>query len=110
MVPGRGLDGDPAQVREFADRCFSSEPSVATGFDPAKGHLRLIMHGGTIDVADAGFDALGDFKSTGNIAAEHSRRQTVLAVVRQPDGFVHGMEAGYGNARPKGFFPKNLHL
>ena len=54
------LHGDPAQFGEFGDAGLTAEAAVARCLDAAEGHLRFVMHGGAVDVADAGFDAGGD--------------------------------------------------
>src|SRR5579875_24218 len=50
------LDGDPAQLGELLGRPFAAEAAPAAGLDAAERHLRLVMHGGVVDVADAALD------------------------------------------------------
>ena len=69
IMLGGILDRDPAQVCEFGDRRLAAEAAVAAALDAAEGHLRLIMHRRTIDVADAGFDPRRDCHGPLDVAA-----------------------------------------
>ncbi|MNO04147.1 hypothetical protein D3C81_2250720 [compost metagenome] len=64
------LQGDPAQLGELVDGRAAAEAAVATRLDPAKRHLRLVVHGRAIDMADARLDPLGQGQRTAGVAAE----------------------------------------
>jgi len=59
-VPGSCLDGDPAQFGEGVDAGPSAKAAIAGSLDAAEGHLRLVMDGGAVDMADARFDLASD--------------------------------------------------
>ena len=48
------LDRDPAQLGELVDHRLAAEAAVAGRLDAAERHLRLVVHGRAVDVADAG--------------------------------------------------------
>ncbi len=48
-----GLDCDPAQLGELVDRRAAAEPAITAGFHPTEGNLGFVLHGRTVDVADA---------------------------------------------------------
>src|SRR5690606_23405626 len=58
IVTGLGGDADPAQVGKFGDARLAAETAQARGLGAAEGHLRLVLHGGAVDVTDSRFDAL----------------------------------------------------
>src|SRR5690606_27968180 len=78
---GGVLDGDPAQLRELGDAGPAAETAMTRRLDPAEGGLRLVVHGGAVDVAYAGFQPLGKTHGAADVAAEHRRRQAIVAVV-----------------------------
>ncbi len=59
VMPGTVLQGHPTQLGEMLDGRLAAKAAVTTGLDPAKGHLRLIVHGRPVDVANARLDPLG---------------------------------------------------
>ncbi len=52
-MPWSVLHGHPAQLREVLNRGLAAKTAVTAGLDPTKGHLRFVMHGRAIDMADA---------------------------------------------------------
>src|SRR5690606_5743757 len=57
IMARRGLDGNPTQVRELMDTRGTAEAADTAAFHAAKRHLRLIMNGGSVDVANTGLNA-----------------------------------------------------
>ena len=53
VLAGGGLNGDPAQFGELVDAGLAAKPAIAAAFHAAKWHLRFVVHGGAIDVANA---------------------------------------------------------
>src|SRR5262245_56728759 len=102
IVPVPRLDGDPPQLRELGDRGLSAEAAVAGVLDPAEGHLRLVVDGGAVDVADAGVDALGDGKSAGDVAAEDGGGEAIGRVVGDADRLLVAPDAHHRRHRPEG--------
>src|SRR5437879_6420288 len=70
IVPGGRLDRNPTQFGELTNGSVTSKASVAASLYTAKRHLRFVMHGRTVDVADARLDLPGDIESTRDVAAE----------------------------------------
>jgi hypothetical protein len=67
------FDRDPAHLRECIDACLSAESAIARILDTSEWHLRLIVYGGTVDVADAGADLSRHTQASGSIAREDRR-------------------------------------
>ncbi len=84
---GGVLNRDPAQVGEFGDCRFAAEAAVAAALDAAEGHLRLVVHGRAVNVADAGFDPRCNRHCPLDIPAEDGGGQAVFGVVGDADGF-----------------------
>src|SRR4051794_18628575 len=74
------LDRDPTQIGEFGDCRLAAETAVTAALDAAERHLRLVVHGRAIDMADAGFDACGNRHRPLDVAAEDRGRQAVFGV------------------------------
>lgn len=53
------LQRDPSQFGEFRNARRAAETAVTGGLHPAEWNLRLIVNGGSVDVANAAFDASG---------------------------------------------------
>ena len=58
-----GFNGDQAQIGELGDGSFPAEAAVATGFDPAEGHLRFVVNRAAIDMAHPRLDLFRDLQS-----------------------------------------------
>ena len=89
----RVLDRDPAKLGELVDCRSAAEPPVAASLGAAERHLRLVVHRGTVDVADSRLHPLGDLQCAQHVAPEHSRRQPVLGGVRDAHRFVDALDA-----------------
>src|SRR4051794_25659232 len=81
VAAGAVLDRHPAQLGELVQRRVAAEAAPAGGLDAAEGHLRLVVDGGAVDVADAGLDLPGDGLRRRHVAAEHRGAEAVLGVV-----------------------------
>src|ERR1017187_8324895 len=88
IVGGRAADRHPAKFGEFLKAGFAAEATVAAVLDSAERHLRLIVNGGAIDVADSGFEALGHSEGFVYVAAEDGARQTVRRVIGDANGVL----------------------
>src|SRR3954447_18569021 len=84
-----GLDGDPAQIGELGDAGLAAEAAVARSLHAAERHLRFVMYGRAVDVADAAFDPLRHRQRTRDVSAEYGGRKAILGVVGEPHGVVH---------------------
>src|ERR1700734_3467521 len=104
------LDCNPAKLREFVDARFATEAAIARGLHASKRHLRFVMDGRPIDVADPGLDALCKLDRTRNVAAEDRRREAVVGLVGQSDRFLRGAYAGDRHLRAKGLLAEEAHL
>src|SRR5688572_28219118 len=62
VMPRLGLDRDPSQLGEGIDAGLAAEAAVARRLHPAERHLRLVVHGRAVDVADARLDPPGDLE------------------------------------------------
>src|SRR3954447_23632779 len=81
-VVTRGLlDRDPTELGELLERGRAAEAPPARLLDAAEGHLRLLVPGGRVDVADAGLEPAGDVPSGGDAAREYRRGEAVRRVV-----------------------------
>ena len=76
VVAWQRLDRDPAQLRELLERRPATEPPEAARLHATERHLRLVVDGRVVDVADAAFDPLGQLE----------RRRHVLARTPPPTG------------------------
>src|SRR5690606_38173695 len=81
-----GLQADPPELGEGIDPRLATEAAIAGRLHAAERHLRLVLDGRAVDVADAAFEPLRHPERSGRVAAEHRGRETVLAVVRDRDG------------------------
>src|SRR5690348_2193763 len=88
VVPLMRLDGDPAQHGEFGDPGRPAEAAVAGVLGAAERHLRLVLHCGTVNVANAGVDASRNRQGAGDVPAEYRCREAKFGVVGDPDGVV----------------------
>src|SRR5690606_30892562 len=71
VVPRLGLDGDPAQLGESVDPRLAAEAAIARGLHAPERHLRLVLHGRPVDVADARLDLARHPEPLRNVAGEH---------------------------------------
>jgi hypothetical protein len=99
-MPRQRLDGDPARFGEAIDALPPAELAIAGGADAAEGHLGFVVHGGAVDVADAGVDAAGDGQAVHDVAVEHAGGKAVGAVVGEFHGVigVAGADDGHDGA------------
>src|SRR4051812_47216430 len=63
-------DRQPSQIRELLDGRLAAEAAIAGTLDAAERHVRLVMDGWPVDVADAGLEARRDGHRPLNVAAE----------------------------------------
>src|SRR3546814_9795017 len=84
-MAGLGLHRDPAQLSETVDPGLAAETAVAGVAHAAKGHLRLVMHGGTVDVAHARPDLPCDAQPPRRVAGEDRGGEAIVAVVGDAD-------------------------
>src|ERR1700746_4046128 len=100
-MPTAVLNGDPPEFRNSpGGRPRAEPPEAAVTYTP-EWHPRLVVHGRPIDVADAGFDPLGQFKRVCHIRTEDGARQAVVGVVGDLDcGFLRiGRDDGWHTPR-----------
>src|SRR3954470_7251576 len=77
-VVTRGLlDRDPAELGELLERGRAAEAAPARLLDAAERHLRLVVQGGGVDVADAGLEPACDVPGGGDAAREDRRGEAV---------------------------------
>ena len=101
VVHRLGLDGDPAELGELVDRRLAAEAPVAAGLDAAEGHLRLVVDGRPVDVANARFDLLRHPQPAAEVAGEDRRRQAVFGVVGDLDRLLLAVDPDDGDHRPE---------
>ncbi|MNG36079.1 hypothetical protein D3C84_1229950 [compost metagenome] len=65
------------------NRRTPAKAAITAGLHPAKGHVRLIVNGRSIDVADARFHTLGQRQRARRVTAEDGRREAELRIVGQ---------------------------
>src|ERR1700730_17072232 len=97
-MPTAILNGDPPEFGEFLEGRTRAEPPAT--YTP-EWHPRLVVHGRPIDVADAGFDPLGQFKRVCHIRAEDGARQAVARVVGDLDRSFLRIGCNDGRDRPE---------
>src|SRR4029077_16942606 len=109
-MPTASLNGDPPEFGEFLEGRTRAEPPEAAVTYTPEWHPRLVVHGRPIDVADAGFDPLGQFKRGCHIRTEDCARQSVAGVVRDLDrGFLR-IGRDDGRDRPEGLLAIYPHF
>src|SRR5579863_6205632 len=91
-MAGLRFDRNPAQFRELLDARFAAKASVAGRAHTAEWHLRFVVYGRSIDVANPRANLTGNAQATRRVASEYRGRQPVLAVIGDADGigFVFG--------------------
>src|SRR5690606_34929686 len=102
IVSRRRLDRNPAQLRKRVDTRLAAEAPVSRRLHPAERHLRLIVHGGTVDVTDAALDLPCELQAFGDVASEDRRRETVLRIVRELHRLLGGLHARDRHLRTEG--------
>src|SRR5690349_7761047 len=60
----------PTQFGELGDTRLAAEASESAFLDAAEWHVRLVMHGRPVDVADARFDLACDIQRASTVATE----------------------------------------
>ena len=108
-APLRAADRDPAQLGELLERRATSEAAEAGRLDSAERHLRLVVDGGAVDVADAGLEPAGHVEGPRHVAAEDGARQPVLGVVGDADGLVDAVDRDDGDDRAEGLLGVEAH-
>lgn len=109
-MPRPVLQGDPTQLRKVFNRSLAAKAAVAAGLDPAKRHLRLVVHGRAVDMANARLHPLRQGQRTPGVATEDRRRQAELRVVGQTQqGFV-SITAQQHRHRPERLFAVQTHV
>src|ERR1039458_8767159 len=88
LVGGRSAECHPSKLSEFLKAGFCAESTVGAGLDSAERHLRLIVNGGAIDMADSGFETLGHSEGLVHVAAEDGTRQAVRRVIGDANGVL----------------------
>src|SRR5581483_7864896 len=104
------LDRDPAQLGELVDAGFAAKATVARSLHASERHLRLVMHGRSIDVADSGLDLLRQLDASSNVASEDRRGKAVLGVVRELYGLLGRLDARDRHLRAEGLLPEQRHV
>src|SRR3954452_19063133 len=88
-VVTRGLlDRDPAELGELLERGGAAEAAPARLLDAAERHLRLVVHGGGVDVADARLEPARDVPGGGDAAREDRGGEAVRRVVGHAHRFL----------------------
>ena len=87
----------------------AAETAIAGGLDAAERDLRFIAHRRAVDVADAGFDALGDRHRAHDVAAENGGGKSIFGVVGDAHGFVDALDADDRFHRPEALFRIDAH-
>lgn len=70
-----------------------AELAVSRRLDASEGHLRFVVHGGPVDVADARLDSGCDLPGTRDIAAEYRGSQPELVVICAGHGLLHTFDS-----------------
>jgi hypothetical protein len=78
------LDRDPAEIRKSIDPGSATKTAITRRLDAAEWHLRLVVHGRSIDVAHPRLDLFGNPKAARGISSENRRGKSILGIVRQP--------------------------
>ena len=99
-MSGLALNRDPAQLGETVYAGLAAETAVSGRAHPAEGHLRLVVHGGAVDVADARSDPAGDGEPSRRIACENGGRQAIVAIVRHADGVLLVLDVTADDGEP----------
>src|SRR5690606_24966289 len=110
IVAWRGLHGYPAQLGELVDARLAAETAETAALDAAERHLGLVVHGGAVDVADAGLDAGRHLPGARGVLAEHRRRQAVVVVVGDRDGLFDAVDAHNALYRPERLVAVDFHV
>src|SRR6185437_2094927 len=103
-------DRDPAGRRELVEDLPGAEAAPPGGFDAAERGGRLVVDGGTVDVADARLDPGGDRLGALDVPAEDRGGQPVFGVVGQPHRVVDAVGGDHRNDRAKRLLAVEPHL
>lgn len=82
------LQRDPSQFGEFRNARRAAKTAVTGGLHSTERHLRLVVNGGSVDVANAAFDASGYRECFCLIPAENSCGKTKLGFVGDTDCLI----------------------
>src|SRR5262245_49145576 len=104
------LGCDPAKLGEFLERRLAPESAPAAGLYAAEGHRWLVVDGGVVDVADAGFKPARNVHRSVHISAEHCRGQFVLGVVSDAHRLLDAVDRHDRDDRPEGLFVVHPHI
>ncbi|ABA49037.1 hypothetical protein BURPS1710b_1050 [Burkholderia pseudomallei 1710b] len=109
IVARSRLHGDPAQIGELGDARLAAEVAEAAVLHAAERHLRLVVNGRPVHVADPRFDPRGNAHRARDVAAEHRRRQAERVVVRARDRRLLARDAHDALHRPERFLRVEAH-
>jgi hypothetical protein len=84
IMPHTTLNCYPAQRGEF----LNAKPSVTGCFHSPKGHLRFVMDGRTVDMADTAFNSFRKGPGPRDISAEDRSRQAEFGIIRDAQRLI----------------------
>src|SRR6266700_1426013 len=95
-----GLNRDPSQFGKLVYASFAAKSTIAGRAHSTEGHLRLVVDGGTVDMADSGTNLACHAQATGRIAGEHGGRQAIVTVIGETYGvrFIFGANDSHHGA------------
>lgn len=102
--------GDPAQFGEAVDASLATEFAIARRLGAAEGHLRFVMHGRAVDVADARLDLTRDVQAACRVAGKDRGGEAIFSVVGKDDGVRFVAGADDADDRAETFVAKQLHV
>src|SRR5690554_6113534 len=105
-----GFDCDPTQLCESVDAGLAAEAPIPRGLHAAERHLRFIVHGRPVDVADARLDLARDVEALGGVAREDGSGQAIFGVVGELDSVLFVARAADGHNRPEALVAEQVHL
>ena len=84
IVPRQMLEGDPPQLGELRQPPLDAEAAPAPRLETVQRHLRLVVRGGVLHVADPALDALGEFARRRHVLREDRGRQAGISSAAGP--------------------------
>src|SRR5436189_3988420 len=93
------LDRDPAKLRELLQGRPAAEAPPAARLDASEGHLRLVVHGGSVDVAHSALDPASDRERGGHVPPEDRGREAVFGVVGDSHRLVWSVHLDHADDR-----------